>query len=63
MNYSLPNNATPGVYTVTSRLMSNDGTSQRDASFTRAVKPQPGGSLGNFAGRAENSRASPACPH
>jgi hypothetical protein len=32
--YSLPNNATPGVYTVVTRLSSNYGTSQRDASFT-----------------------------
>jgi hypothetical protein len=34
VTYSLPNNASPGVYTVVSRLMSNYGTSQRDASFT-----------------------------
>ena len=34
VTYSLPNNATPGVYTVSTRLMSNYGTSQRDASFT-----------------------------
>ena len=34
VTYSLPNNATPGVYTVTSRLTSNYGTSQRDASFS-----------------------------
>jgi len=34
VTYSLPNNATPGVYTVVTRLMSNYGTSQRDASFT-----------------------------
>jgi hypothetical protein len=34
VSYSLPNNATPGVYTVTSRLTSNYGTSQRDASFS-----------------------------
>ena len=34
VTYSLPNNATPGVYTVTSRVMSSYGTSQRDASFT-----------------------------
>ena len=34
VTYSLPNNATPGVYTVISRLKSNYGTSQRDASFT-----------------------------
>jgi hypothetical protein len=32
--YSLPNNATPGVYTVVTRLMSSYGTSQREASFT-----------------------------
>ena len=32
--YSLPNNAAPGVYTVTTRLSSNYGTSQRDASFS-----------------------------
>jgi hypothetical protein len=34
INYVLPNNATPGTYTVTSRVMSSYGTSQRDASFT-----------------------------
>jgi hypothetical protein len=34
VTYSLPNNATPGVYTVVTRLMSNYGTSQRDASFS-----------------------------
>ena len=34
VTYSLPNNATPGVYTVVTRLMSNYGTSQRGASFT-----------------------------
>ncbi len=34
VSYSLPNNATPGVYTVTSRLTSSYGTSQRDASFS-----------------------------
>ena len=34
VTYSLPNNATPGVYTVTSRLTSSYGTSQRDASFS-----------------------------
>ena len=34
VTYSLPNNATPGVYTVVTRLMSNYGTSQREASFT-----------------------------
>jgi hypothetical protein len=34
VTYALPNNATPGVYTVTTRLMSNYGTSQRDASFS-----------------------------
>jgi hypothetical protein len=32
--YSLPNNATPGVYTVITRLMSNYGNSQREAFFT-----------------------------
>ena len=34
VTYSLPNNATPGVYTVITRLMSNYGNSQREASFT-----------------------------
>ena len=34
VTYSLPSNATPGVYTVLTRLSSNYGTSQRDASFT-----------------------------
>ena len=34
VTYSLPGNATPGVYTVVTRLSSNYGTSQRDASFT-----------------------------
>jgi hypothetical protein len=34
VSYSLPNNATPGVYTVTSRVMSSYGTSQQDASFS-----------------------------
>jgi len=33
VTYSLPGNATPGVYTVVTRLMSSYGTSQRDASF------------------------------
>lgn len=34
VSYALPNNATPGTYTVTSRVMSSYGTSQRDAMFT-----------------------------
>jgi len=34
VTYSLPGNATPGVYTVVTRLMSNYGTSQREASFS-----------------------------
>jgi hypothetical protein len=34
VTYSLPGNATPGVYTVVTRLSSNYGTSQRDASFS-----------------------------
>ena len=34
VTYSLPNNATPGVYTVMTRLQSSYGTSQREASFT-----------------------------
>jgi hypothetical protein len=34
VSYSLPNNATPGSYTVTSRVTSSYGTSQRDAFFT-----------------------------
>jgi hypothetical protein len=34
INYVLPNNATRGSYTVTSRVMSSAGTSQRDAYFT-----------------------------
>lgn len=34
VTYSLPSNATPGVYTVLTRLQSNYGTSQREASFT-----------------------------
>ena len=34
VTYSLPGNATPGVYTVVTRLTSNYGTSQREASFT-----------------------------
>jgi hypothetical protein len=34
VTYSLPNNATPGVYTVVTRLQSNYGSSQREASFT-----------------------------
>jgi hypothetical protein len=34
VTYSLPNNATPGVYTVITRLMSNYGNSQREASFS-----------------------------
>jgi len=33
VTYSLPGDATPGVYTVVTRLMSSYGTSQRDASF------------------------------
>jgi hypothetical protein len=34
VSYALPNNASPGTYTVTSRVMSSYGTSQRDASFS-----------------------------
>jgi hypothetical protein len=34
VTYSLPGNATPGVYTVVTRLNSNYGTSQREASFS-----------------------------
>lgn len=34
VSYTLPNNASPGTYTVTSRAMSSYGTSQRDASFS-----------------------------
>jgi hypothetical protein len=34
VSYALPNNATRGTYTVTSRVMSSYGTSQRDAYFT-----------------------------
>ena len=34
VSYSLPSNATPGVYTVTSRVMSSYGTSQKDTSFS-----------------------------
>ena len=34
INYSLPNNATPGSYTVTSKVMSQYGNSQRDSNFT-----------------------------
>jgi hypothetical protein len=32
--YTLPNNATPGTYTVTTRVMSSYGNSQKDAFFT-----------------------------
>jgi hypothetical protein len=34
VSYALPNNATPGTYTVTSRVMSSYGNSQQDATFT-----------------------------
>jgi hypothetical protein len=34
VTYSLPGNATPGVYTVVTRLNSSYGTSQREASFS-----------------------------
>jgi hypothetical protein len=34
VTYSLPGNATPGVYTVVTRLNSNYGTSERTASFS-----------------------------
>jgi len=34
VSYALPNNASPGTYTVTSRVMSSYGTSQRDTYFT-----------------------------
>lgn len=34
VGYSLPNNATPGTYTVTSRVTSSYGSSQRDSYFT-----------------------------
>jgi hypothetical protein len=33
-SYALPNNATRGTYTVTSRINSNYGSAQRDSSFT-----------------------------
>jgi hypothetical protein len=32
--YSLPSNASPGNYTVTSRMVSSSGSSQKDANFT-----------------------------
>ncbi|MCK9377541.1 MAG: hypothetical protein M0P73_15490 [Syntrophobacterales bacterium] len=34
INYALPSNATPGNYTVTSKVMSSYGSNQRDAYFT-----------------------------
>jgi hypothetical protein len=34
VNYSLPSNATPGTYTVTSRVQSSYGSTQRDSYFT-----------------------------
>jgi len=34
VSYALPSNATPGTYTVTSRVQSSYGSAQRDASFT-----------------------------
>jgi hypothetical protein len=34
VSYALPNNATPGSYTVTSRVTSSAGTSQKDAYFS-----------------------------
>jgi hypothetical protein len=34
INYVLPKNASPGTYTVTSRVVSSAGTSQRNAVFT-----------------------------
>jgi hypothetical protein len=34
VTYSLPNNASPGVYTVITRLSSSYGTSQRETSFS-----------------------------
>ena len=34
VGYSLPNNATPGTYTVTNRVTSAYGTSQKDSYFT-----------------------------
>ncbi|MFA5111705.1 MAG: hypothetical protein WC443_09885 [Desulfobaccales bacterium] len=34
INYSLPSNATPGNYTVTSKVMSSYGSNQRDSYFT-----------------------------
>ncbi len=34
VTYALPRNATPGTYTVTSRVTSSYGTSQRDATFS-----------------------------
>ncbi|MFA4904194.1 MAG: hypothetical protein WC600_15785 [Desulfobaccales bacterium] len=34
VSYALPNNATRGTYTVTSRVTSSYGTSQKDASFS-----------------------------
>jgi hypothetical protein len=34
VGYNLPNNASPGNYTVVSRLMSSYGTSQKEAYFT-----------------------------
>lgn len=34
VSYALPSNATPGTYTVTSRVQSSYGSTQRDASFS-----------------------------
>jgi len=34
VSYALPSNATPGSYTVTSKVMSSYGSAQREASFT-----------------------------
>ena len=33
VSYALPSNASPGTYTVTNRVTSSYGTSQRDAVF------------------------------
>ena len=56
VTYALPNNATPGTYTVTSRVMSSYGTSQQDAYFYRAITASTQEEPGRF--RLERRRYS-----
>ena len=62
VTYSLPSNATPGVYTVITRLSSSYGTSQRDAVLYRAVRASNSEEPGDFAGRRRIPGLLPPAP-